>query len=462
MDGKIVSNRLVASFMRTFFDESLSIRGRTFYLIAITGIAAELITATAVAVIAHVGNESIIPAIIDLLFAVVAFGILIFARITEMYKLCGWIAVVGYFIIAFPIRFFFHGGYRGGGVIAFLMALYFTTLLLEKTARIVVLVIQFSVYAGCIAISFYFPDLVVGRYNDLRNFLDTVMSFIVFGSVLIVASLLRYKMIMEQQTRIEEQKKELEARNETLAQYDQMKSEFLAQVAHELNTPLAVISASSEDTMDILSDLGEEDEGEDDINRKSDVNRKSDILEEVIENQMIITNRVKLINSVLLELMDTVAIESGRLPLEREYTSLREFLEKIGNSQFRKIDTNNNGIEYDLPEDLPDVMIDRRWMEQVIVNLLSNATKHTVDGTVTLKLRQKGSHQIVSVIDTGVGMSEDMAKEAVKQYVSSKADYWRHGIGLHIVRKIVAAHGGKLEIESERGKGTIVTFAVKQ
>ena len=456
MKGKMTNNRVVTSFMKTFFDESLSIRGRTFYLIAITGISAELISATLVAIIAHVSNESIVPAIIDLMFAATAFGILIFARKTEKYKLCGWIAVIGYFIIAFPVRFFFHGGYRGGGIIAFLMALYFTTLLLEKRARKVILVTQFFVYAICIAVSFYFPDLVVGRYNDFRNFLDTVMSFVVFGSVLIVASLLRYKMIMDQQRRIEEQRKELEARNETLAQYDQMKSEFLAQVAHELNTPLAVIAASSEDTMDILSDLGGGNgDGE------NDITRHNHIMEEIIENQMVITNRVKLINSVLLELMDTVAIESGRLPLEREHVSMKEFLETIGKSQFGKIDANNNQIKYDLPKDLPAVMIDKRWMEQVIVNLLSNATKHTVNGAITLKLEQKERWQVVSVIDTGVGMSGDMAKEAVKQYVSSKPDYWRHGIGLHIVRKIVVAHGGIMEIRSEKGKGTTVSFTVK-
>ena len=64
------------------------------------------------------------------------------------------------------------------------------------------------------------------------------------------------------------------------------------------------------------------------------------------------------------------------------------------------------------------------------------------------------------VRDNGEGMDDEMVRIALRQYVSTKADYWRHGIGLYICRRIVLAHGGDIRIESELGQGTAIYFTL--
>ena len=69
---------------------------------------------------------------------------------------------------------------------------------------------------------------------------------------------------------------------------------------------------------------------------------------------------------------------------------------------------------------------------------------------------------MVSVEDTGEGMSEKIKKNAFKGYVSTSKYYWRHGIGLYICHQIVEAHGGKIWIQSKIGKGTKITFSLPE
>jgi signal transduction histidine kinase len=226
-------------------------------------------------------------------------------------------------------------------------------------------------------------------------------------------------------------------------QYDQMKSDFLATVAHEINTPLAVIAASGGDTVDLLNE--------------SPLN-----IDEIKENQLVIEKKVKLIDNIILDLMDAVAIETGKLTLNRQLVNLSEFLKNTCNAHHKQLDLNNNRIAYAFQTALPQIWLDPLRIEQVIVNLLSNAFRHTTNGIITVKLKQAdGGGQIVSVTDNGEGMDMEMARAVLKQYVSTKKDYWRHGIGLYICRRIVSAHGGDIWIESEKERGTTVYFTLK-
>ncbi|MCL2664562.1 MAG: HAMP domain-containing histidine kinase [Defluviitaleaceae bacterium] len=242
---------------------------------------------------------------------------------------------------------------------------------------------------------------------------------------------------------MEELNRELAARNETLQLYDQMKSNFLAMVAHEINTPLAVIAASSNDTLDLLD--------EEPIN-----------IEEVKQNQVVIERRVKMIDSVVLDLMDKVAIENGRLSLSRQPINLPDLLVTVCETHLQKFDLNNNELIFDFQSDMPAIWADSLRIEQVMVNILTNSFRHTKNGTITVSVKRSDGMQTVSVTDTGEGMDAEMVRVVLKFYISTKTDYWRHGIGLNICRKIVTAHGGDMSIESEEGCGTTVRFSLKE
>jgi len=185
-------------------------------------------------------------------------------------------------------------------------------------------------------------------------------------------------------------------------------------------------------------------------------------LDEIADNQRRIEKKVMLIDSVITDLMDAVAIENGRLSLNCQPVVLSELIKIACDAHFRTSDNNNNSVVYDFQHDLPQVLADPIRIEQIIMNLLSNAARHTFNGNITIRLIRAENVQVVSVMDNGEGMDEEVLRSAFKQQISTREDYWRHGIGLHICQLIVSAHGGEIWIESRKGHGTCVSFSLKE
>ena len=101
-------------------------------------------------------------------------------------------------------------------------------------------------------------------------------------------------------------------------------------------------------------------------------------------------------------------------------------------------------------------------LSRLVTNLISNADRHTQNGTITISLTGEPGWQTICVSDTGTGMSEEMRKNALKGYVSADKDYWRHGIGLYVCHQIITAHGGKIWLKSKEGEGTQVFFSLPE
>jgi len=432
--------RTIKSFHTEYFDQELDINIRTMHLLVLTGIFSEFVIAIVDIYLSWITGESMITAFIDLAVFFFALIVLMGARRFRRYDLFKWICIIGLFMIVYPIRFFYGGGYQSGMSIIFLLALFYTSYILEKRTRILVISIQFVIYVSCHIIAYDFPHLILNNSTRFKNFADMTLNFTVLGIVMLVASIQRSLMASRQQAKIEEFNTELIERNKTLELYDRMKGDFLATVAHELNTPLAVIKASSGDTLDLLHNI--------------------DHVEDIKDNQLLIDRKVNLINDILRDLMDTVAIEHGRLSLNRQQMYLRQLIEQVTSTYFEHMDTNGNQLILNLDSELNPVMLDAQRMEQVITNLLTNSIKHTKNGSITITLQEIDEQQQVSVCDTGEGMDSESVEIAFKQYTSTKTEYWKHGIGLHLCQRIIRAHGGEIWIESEKGVGTCVTFTI--
>ena len=270
-----------------------------------------------------------------------------------------------------------------------------------------------------------------------------ILSVIVCGvllSAIILLVVYRYRI---QQIQAVELNRELTERNDTLARYDRMKSEFLDIVTHEISTPMTTIMASSRDTIDLLNEFP--------LNTV-----------EIEENQRRIESKVMLIDRIITDLVDAVAIENGRLSLNCRMIDLPELLEISCNAHFKQHDINNNSITFELRHGAPKIYADPVRIEQVMLNLLSNAVRHTYNDTIEVKLTRSDGFQVVSVTDHGEGMDADTIRAAFEQRKSSREDYWRHGIGLHICNIIITAHGGELWVTSKKGIGTSVSFSIKE
>lgn len=424
-------------FVDKFFSHSLDVRVQSFNLLVITGIIS-MISIAIINAVTHAANTLIF---IDLASAAFMIALLYITEKKKCYRASGFIIVMMVFCVAFPALFFYRAGNRGGMVSFFILAIIFTYMLLEGRDKIIAIAIEAVIYVSCFEINYLNPGLAHMFDSELDFLVDELLGFTISCILIFLTILLRDRIIKIERERISRLNQELKDQNEALAQYDSMKSDFLATVAHEIKTPLAVISASSNDTIDLL--------GETPLN-----------IEFVAEDQQIIIKRVKLIDDILMDLMDTVAIERGRLILKCQLVNLSELIVQISDLQFKKLNTNNNRLNYDIQPDLPPVYADPTRIEQVLNNLLSNAVYHTRDGIITVKLEQSGGNQIVSVSDTGEGIDDEMARIILREYTSTKEDYWRHGIGLYLCRRIISAHGGDIQIESEKGFGTTISFTL--
>jgi len=215
----------------------------------------------------------------------------------------------------------------------------------------------------------------------------------------------------------------------------------LTTVAHEIKNPLNAINLYAHDTVELL------DEKDPDINTMR-------------ANQNTIEKMVLRIDRIVVELMDTVAIEQGRLSLDLAPVRLSHLLRETTEIYFNKNNTGENRLILKLDEKLPPIVADSARIIQVVTNLLSNSMQHTKNGFIMITLKGNSKSQIVSVTDNGEGMSEEIKSKVFGGYISVNKEKWRHGIGLFVSRQIIEAHEGKVWIESELGKGTTVSFSL--
>jgi PAS domain S-box-containing protein len=236
---------------------------------------------------------------------------------------------------------------------------------------------------------------------------------------------------------------ELRAANIAAHEASLSKSQFLANMSHELRTPLNGI-------------LGFADIMRAELFGKVEPPRYREYIEDIHKSGEHLLN---LINDIL----DLSKIEAGKMSLHVEAVSAPE----IAQHALRLVTPLANERQVTLlpPEidSCPILHADERQLKQILLNLLSNAVKFTqAGGTVALGIRDDGGEGAVLVVkDTGIGMTRQEIKTAMERFGQADSAYGKAtpgtGLGLPLVEGLVKLHGGSLAIDSEKGKGTIVT-----
>ncbi|HTN97794.1 MAG TPA: HAMP domain-containing sensor histidine kinase [Nordella sp.] len=221
------------------------------------------------------------------------------------------------------------------------------------------------------------------------------------------------------------------------------KSQFLATMSHELRTPLNAILGFSEI-------IGREMFGRHEVSAyktyANDIHDSGSYL-------------LSLVNDIL----DLTRIEAGRRDLNAEPLGLAETLEDVRNFVSFKLTEKSQTLVFDIPANLPKIMADRRAIRQVWINLLSNAAKFSPNGgRIAVMARHRENGEIaVSVIDNGPGMPEEEIETAMEAFsrgsLAVKKAVDGAGLGLPIVKGLIAMHGGSLALRSKPGHGTEAT-----
>jgi len=218
---------------------------------------------------------------------------------------------------------------------------------------------------------------------------------------------------------------------------------FIDTLSHELKTPLTSIIAAAGLLAEELESTGDE--------------SYQKLIQTIIHNANNLETR-------LAELLDIVKTGSGRLQLQVEPVDMRSLLQGIGWQISPLIHGKEQKLNMDLPASLPIIHGDGQRLEQVVLNLMTNATKFTPKGgNITLRARKQDSGLVIEVQDNGVGISQEQQASLFKPYSRLSADRQRHpglGLGLALAKQVVELHRGRIWVASEAGKGSTFSFSI--
>jgi PAS domain S-box-containing protein len=240
----------------------------------------------------------------------------------------------------------------------------------------------------------------------------------------------------------ERAQREMRAAKEAADTASQAKSAFLANMSHELRTPLnAVIGFSELLEQQIFGDLNDK--------------------QRTYVGNVLVSGRhlLQLVNDVL----DISKVEAGRMDLVYERTPIGSIVDVVRGVIGAVAAKRGIRLEVALAPNLPDVFIDPGRIKQVLYNLISNAIKFTPKGgLVRLAARADARSLVVSVSDTGIGIARDDLPRLFREFEQLAQPNGNRpegtGLGLALSRRLVELHGGRVEVESELGRGS--TFSV--
>ncbi len=224
----------------------------------------------------------------------------------------------------------------------------------------------------------------------------------------------------------------------------EVRDDFVAIVSHDLKNPLTILNLNVSRLEKNIVELGSEAT----IKAKPQLTAIHRNLERMVE----------MIGSVL----SMTAIRSGNFTLVRERSSVNSLLDELVDSFSLPMTEKKISLKKDVPADEISIMMDSGRIHQVLSNLLGNALKFTPEGgEIVIQLIEKENEIQLGVIDTGPGISsEDLAHVFERFHQVKKSGDFSSGLGLHIAKEIVSAHGGKIWAESELGIGTRFYFTL--
>ena len=254
-----------------------------------------------------------------------------------------------------------------------------------------------------------------------------------------------FTLLLRENDEIAELRDELAAANEAAASAEVAKGRFLAVVSHELRTPLNAIIGFS----DML--LHEMFGGFKDPRQKEYVGLVRDSGQHLL--------------AVVTSILDVSRIEAGAYATEPEPFRFIEAVEMCQSMMQLQANAKNIDLQAQIAPDAGEINADRRAVQQILINLVSNAIKFTPDGgDVVVGAKRIGSRLHFWVRDTGIGIAEEDFANLGKPFMQIQNDYTRRfegtGLGLSLVKGLVALHDGTMSIESMPGEGTTVTISL--
>jgi signal transduction histidine kinase/CheY-like chemotaxis protein len=227
----------------------------------------------------------------------------------------------------------------------------------------------------------------------------------------------------------------------TAEEATQAKSEFLANMSHELRTPLNAIIGYTEMMLEDAEDEG---------------------ANERIEDLRKVHRSGRHLLGLITDVLDISKIEAGKIELNIDLVDLATTVSEVENTAVPLMEANKNRFTVVVQENVGKIECDGQRLRQIMLNLLSNAAKFTENGDIDLTVERNGDGWVRFVIsDTGIGMSSEQVDRLFEPFVQADKSITQKfggtGLGLTISHRFVEMMGGRIEIQSEPGKGSCFT-----
>jgi len=229
--------------------------------------------------------------------------------------------------------------------------------------------------------------------------------------------------------------------SESLQEIDRAKSRFFTSISHEFRTPLTLILDPAEQ---LLND------------EKTNPGQLRFI-------SLIIKNAQRLL-FLINQILDLTKLNSSQIKLKLEETDLVQFVSPLAQSFRSRAESLGLGYRILVPDQAVWVWIDKARIEQVLINLISNAFKFTTSGEIILEITEEMDTVYIRIIDSGMGIPEDQIAHIFDNFYQvenpSTKDMAGTGVGLYLVKQLVQLHHGLVEVSSELDKGSTFTVCL--
>ena len=230
---------------------------------------------------------------------------------------------------------------------------------------------------------------------------------------------------------------------EKLAQIEAMRRQLIGDVSHELRTPLTAIKGSMEGLMDGILPAGD-------------------------ETYEVVHKEAERLSRLVDDLQELSRVEAGSYPLQVHSVQIADVVDTVIRRLSHQFDGKGVALAPNLVANLSPVLADEDRLIQVLTNLLANALRHTPrDGQVTVKATQEDTHVVISVVDTGVGISPENLSHIFTRFFRvdksrSRQQGGGSGIGLTVSKHLVEAMDGEIWADSAGlGEGATFSFSLK-
>ncbi len=417
-----------------FLDTEVGIKGRIFNVLALAG----LFISLSMTVLSLFTSGSAGEVFINGISAVFSGAMVVLHVMTKNYKLCSTITVLVVFVAFFTSIFFSNDAYKGGMPSFFVFAIVFTVYLTEGKTMFALVGIQYAVFISICFYAYHNPTSVLSYRGEYEMLLDIIVGFVAVSLILGSTMYIQFRLYARQQAQLELARAEAERANKA-------KSSFLANMSHEIRTPINIIVG--------MNELIARDSHSEQIKGYVDkIRAAGDMLDALVSN-----------------VLDVAKIESGKIELVTRRYSLDAMLGEI--EQYAKMLSRKKGLDFEFTAEnieINDLEGDALAIKQVLLNIINNAVKYTRKGRISLTVDQLEAEQntrlmCFRVTDTGIGIKKEDIEKIFDSFNRAQNNNTKHiegvGLGLSIVKQLLTAMQGEINVESLPGEGSV--FEVK-